>query len=47
MTHFAGLDDKKALNLWDTCADIFIKSEGDPSSGVVSYKKEERHALGD
>ena len=27
MTHFAGLNEKKALNLWDTRADMFVKSE--------------------
>ena len=41
------LDAQKALNLGEMRADTFVKSEGDPGSGVVSYKKEKRHALGD
>ena|SRR5882672_7915209 len=27
MTHFAGLNEKKALNLWDTRADMLVKSD--------------------
>jgi len=30
MTLFAGLDEKKALNLWDSRADTYVKSEGNP-----------------
>jgi hypothetical protein len=27
MSYFAGFDEKKALNLWDTRADMLVKSE--------------------
>ena len=44
MTHFAGLDEKKALHSRDTHADTFIKSALAPCAGVVFYEKESHHA---